>query len=175
MRRFTSGFCIVIGVVLCFFLNTTFFTRVNINGIRPDAIIAFCVTIGVLLGGYRAAVSGVIVGLIIDIVFEKYIGLNAIAYLLAGVAGGYFYRKFYADNVIIPALTALVITLVKEHIFFIAYVLSGGKGGYFHMFIGYMIPCALLTAGICVLFRLILKPLLRQELDRQSEKRMNNE
>lgn len=97
-----------------FILKRRLFTNVNIFGIRPDAILALIVSIGVLLGGLPASIIGLGVGLMMDVFFNKIVGLSAIAYIVAGIAGGIFYKKFYADNVIIPAATAVVSTFSKN-------------------------------------------------------------
>ena len=88
--------------------------------------------------------------------------------MLSGMAGGLFYRKFYADNLIIPTVTATVCFFIKEHIMLIAARLYGGRPPYFMTLVSYILPSLLPTGGVCALVHLFLKhnlfrPLWRNE------------
>ncbi len=149
-----------ISIIVCSYLNAAFFTNINILGIRPDAILALIVSIGVLLGGLPASIIGLGVGLMMDVLFSKMVGLSAIAYIAAGIAGGLFYKKFYADNVIIPAITAVVSTFFKEHVLCLAALLAGARFNYGLMLVAYILPCCLLTGGICIPIHIVMKRVL---------------
>ena len=158
MKRY--ALVIAVSIIVCSYLNAAFFTNVNIFGIRPDAILALIVSIGVLLGGLPASIIGLGVGLMMDVFFNKIVGLSAIAYIVSGIAGGIFYKKFYADNVIIPAATAVVSTFFKEHILCLAALLAGARFNYGLMLVAYILPCCLLTGGICILIHMVMKSML---------------
>lgn len=155
-------------VVLAFYLDNILMNKINILGIRPDFTLMIVVSFGVLLGGGPAALTGLIMGLAADIIFNKIVGPSALCYMLSGLAGGLFYRKFYADNLIIPTVTAVVCFFIKEHIFLIAARLYGGRPPYFMTLVSYILPSMLVTGGICILMHLFLKhnlfrPLWRNE------------
>ena len=107
MRRFALPLAFLTGI----YLDSILFCRLNIGGIRPDALLVVIVSAGVLLGSVKAGIMGVGIGLFMDVLFGPCIGLNAIAYMVAGVTGGLFYQKFYADNVVVPAMVAAVSAL----------------------------------------------------------------
>ena len=164
MRRWL--FAIV--VILAFYLDNVFFNIVNVLGIRPDITLVVAVSLGVLLGGGPAALTGLVMGLIADIIFNKLVGPSALIYMLCGIAGGVFYRKFYADNLIIPTATAMVCFFIKEHIMLIVTRLAGGRPPYFMTLVSYILPSLLVTGAACVLIHLFLKhnlfrPLWRKE------------
>ena len=161
-------------VVIAFYLDNVFFNIFNldiggvIRGARPDITLCVMVSFGVLLGPAPAALTGLIMGFITDVFFNKLVGPSSIVYMLAGISGGIFYRKFYADNLIIPTAAALVVFFIKEHIFLIAAKLAGARPSYFMTLGSYMIPCLILTGGACLLIHLFLKhhlfrPLWRDE------------
>lgn len=155
-------------VVLAFYLDNVVFSRLNILGIRPDTALVVVVCLGVLTGSVPAAATGLVMGLIADIFFNKIVGPTALVYMLSGMAGGLFYRKFYADNLIIPTVTATVCFFIKEHIFLIVTRLYGGRPPYFMTLASYILPSMLLTGGVCLLVHLFLKhnlfrPLWRNE------------
>ncbi|MEG1548448.1 MAG: rod shape-determining protein MreD [Clostridia bacterium] len=152
------------------YMDSIFFARVNLFGIRPDMTLAVLVSISVLSGSISGALIGGITGLIMDILFGKLIGLNAIAYMIAGTLGGLFCGKFYADNVIIPTAAAMVCALIKEHIMALSVIVAGGRFSYINMLVGYVLPCVAFTGGISVLVHLIIKPLIIRQSRRYGDR-----
>ena len=80
------------------------------------------------------------------------------------------YKKFYADNIIIPSVTAAVCALIKEHLMAVTVLLQGGRFSYLEMFFAYMLPCALLTGGLCALMHLLLKPTLQRQVKKHYDR-----
>ena len=155
-------------LILTFYFYNTFFNIVNLYGMRPDLELAVIVSLGVLLGPAPSAATGFALGLLADIMFNKIVGLTALTYMLTGILAGFFYRKFYADNLIIPTLTAAAACFVKTHILFIASALMGARPAYFVTLAAHILPCSLLTAGAAVLIHLLLKRTLFRPLWRNA-------
>ena len=164
MRRWL----LVFSLAIAFYLDTTLFNIVNLYGIRPDVTLAVVVSLGVLLGSAPAGAIGLILGLLADIIFNKIVGLTALTYMLSGVFAGFFYRKFYADNLIIPTVTAAVAAFIKTHVFFVAVAIAGARPNYLLTFAAYILPCSLLTAGVAALVHLFFKKALFRPLWRQA-------
>lgn len=80
MRRAALPIALLIGI----YLDSILFCRLNISGIRPDALLAVVVSAGVLLGSVKGGLLGVGIGLFMDVLFGKCVGLSAIAYMVAG-------------------------------------------------------------------------------------------
>ncbi|MBO4563094.1 MAG: rod shape-determining protein MreD [Clostridia bacterium] len=159
---------LVLSLLLAFWLDTIFFNLVGLYGMmRPDVMLAVTVSLGVLMGPAPAAAIGFGMGLLADIFFNKIVGLTALTYMLSGVAGGLFFHKFYADNLVIPTVTAMACSFLKEHILLIASVIAGARPPYFLTFATYIIPCFLLTGGVCLLIHLFFKKNLYRQLWRQ--------
>ncbi|MBR4658294.1 MAG: rod shape-determining protein MreD [Clostridia bacterium] len=161
-------------VILAFYLDNVLFSLMGldvggvIQGLRPDITLCVIISFGVLLGPAPAALTGAIMGLIADLFFNKLVGPSAIVYMLAGAAGGFFYRKFYADNLIIPTVTCVVSFFIKEHILLVIARIAGARPPYFMTLISHILPCLILTGGVCMLIHLFLKhalfrPLWRNE------------
>jgi rod shape-determining protein MreD len=158
----------VLSLVVAFYLDNVFFCALDLKGLRPDVTLAVVVSLGVLTGSAPAAAAGFVSGLIADIFFNKIVGVSGLTYMLAGVAGGLFYRKFYADNLIIPAVTATVCSFIKEHIFLLTVLLRGSRPPYFLTLATFILPCLVLTGAACLLIHLFFKhalfrPLWRKE------------
>ncbi len=107
---------VAVSLLVAFYLDSFLFARFHLFGIRPDCLLALLVSLGVLLGQSDGLILGLVAGLLSDVLFGRAVGLGAVAYMLAGVAGGLFYKKFYADNIVIPAATAAVCAFGKEHL-----------------------------------------------------------
>ena len=160
MRRAALPIALLIGI----YLDSILFCRLNISGIRPDALLAVAVSAGVLLGSVKGGLLGVGIGLFMDVLFGKCVGLSAIAYMVADAAGGMFYQKFYADNVIVPAGVAAVSALLKEHIMMLAVRLSGGTFSYAEMVGAYVLPSMLLTVALTMPVHVLLKRALARQV-----------
>lgn len=153
MRRF----CLVAAVLVGMYLDSVFFVKINFGGTRPDALLALVAAMSLLLGSKKGAIFGAVVGLIADVLYARMVGLSAIGYMVCGAAGGFFYQKYYADNLVIPALVAAAGALFKEHIMALAAKLSGAEYSYFNVLGAYILPCMLLTVALCMPIHVIMK------------------
>ena len=150
MRRAALPIALLIGI----YLDSILFCRLNISGIRPDALLAVVVSAGVLLGSVKGGLLGVGIGLFMDVLFGKCVGLSAIAYMVAGAA----------DNVIVPAGVAAASALLKEHIMMLAVRLSGGTFSYAEMVGAYVLPSMLLTVALTMPVHVLLKRALARQV-----------
>ena len=150
MYRLYAAISIIIGM----YLDSVLFAKVNIAGVVPDCVLV------VIVCATEAAAVGCAAGLVIDILFGKAVGINAIAYMVAGSVGGIFYKKYFADNMIIPVLTVGVCAFLKENLMAILTRMVGGRFSYFGMLITYMVPSALMSAALCIPAHALLKPRL---------------
>ncbi len=155
---------IVIAAAVGLYLDSVLFARVNISGIRPDAIMALTASLGVLLGMKNAGIFGLVVGLMADVLYSPMVGLSAMGYMFAGILGGAFYQKYYADNIIIPALVAAVGALFKECVMAAASSIRGAEFGFFTVLGTYILPCALMSAALCMLLHAVLRRVFASQL-----------
>ena len=79
-------------LLVALYLDSFLFARFHLFGIRPDCLLALLVSLGVLLGQSDGLILGLVAGLLSDVLFGRAVGLGAVAYMLAGVAGGFFYK-----------------------------------------------------------------------------------
>lgn len=157
-------------LLVALYLDSFLFARFHVLGVRPDCLLALLVSLGVLLGQGEGLFLGLAAGLLSDVLFGRAIGLGAAAYMLAGLAGGIFYKKFYADNIVIPAATAAVCAFGKEHLMALSVRLLGGTFSYFEMVFTYILPCALATGLFCALTHLLMKPTLQRQIRKHYER-----
>lgn len=153
---------IIISALICIFLDRIVFSNFNVLGIRPDMLMGLTVSFGILIGNTRSQIICGAIGMLYDILVGKLIGLNCAVYVVAGLVAGFFFRKFYTDNVIFPAVVTLILSFVRENILAAVVAVSGVQFNYIMMLFTYIIPCALVTALMCVPLYAILKPFLEQ-------------
>lgn len=164
---------IVLTALVCLFLNGIVFSRLNIAGIRPDMIMAMTVSLGILIGSTRTQFICGGIGLLLDIIAGRFIGLNCAIYVIAGLVAGTFFRKFYTDNVVFPAFSAMILAFFRENMLALFSAISGTHFNYALMLVAYMIPCAIFTGVMCIPIYLIHKPLLSQYGRYISDKRQS--
>ena len=153
---------IIISAIICLFLNGIVFSGLTIFGTRPDMLTALTVSLGILIGATRTEIICGAIGLLLDINAGRFIGLNCAVYVIIGCVAGQFFRKFYTDNVVFPAIVAMIMELIRENILAIFAAIGGARFNYAVMFFAYMIPCAVFTGVMCIPMYLIHRPLLDQ-------------
>ena len=153
---------VAISLIFAMFMDSVIFARFSILGVVPDCVLAVVVCVGILLGATDAAFAGCIAGIIIDVLFGKAVGVNALAYMLSGMVGGIFYKKYFADNIFIPIATVAVCAFLKENFIAVVTGFMGGSFNYFEMLATYIVPSALFTSVLCLPVHIYLKPRLLQ-------------
>ncbi|MBR3299430.1 MAG: rod shape-determining protein MreD [Clostridia bacterium] len=154
MRKLLLALFVLAAVLFDYLL----FPGLGLDRVAPSVMIALFVSLAVLRGALPAVPIAAAVGLILDIGFNRFVGMSAIPYLIAALAGALFYKRFYADNIIIPAVTAATAAFAKELFLLASLLLSGGRvSGFFALFALHMLPVSLLTGAACALIHLLLK------------------
>lgn len=154
MRKLLIAVCVIAAVLLDYLI----LPGLGLARIAPDVLIALFVSVSVLTGLLPAVPLSIAVGLILDIGFNRFIGMSALPLFASSLAGALFYSRFYADNIVIPAVTAAAAAFVKELFLFAALMISGGRtSGYFALFALRMLPVSLLTGAVCAALHLLLK------------------
>ncbi len=161
-------------MLICIQLDSVVFARINLLDIRPDAMLGAAVSFGILQGPIFGAVYGLIGGLIMDLFFGTSLGLYGALYLIAGLSAGFFYKKFYSDNLIVPAAAAAVAGFVKDFVIAVIRAAGGAQFPFAGILIRYILPSAVLTGVLCALMHIVLKPLLARQVKRRQFDRLSH-
>ncbi len=164
----------LVAMIVCMQLDSIVFTRLNLFDIRPDAMLAAAVSFGILQGPMFGAVYGAVGGLVMDLFFGTSLGLYGALYLVAGLCAGFFYKKFYADNLIVPAAAAAAAGFAKDLILAIIKAASGAQFPFAGVFLRYILPCAILTGVLCALMHIAFKPQLARQVKRRQFDRLSH-
>lgn len=159
LRRFFLPLMFLMGM----YLDSIFFPRISLYGIRPDMLIALIVSYSMLMGRLPSVILACGMGLVMDVMFGKMIGLSAASYIITAYISSFFYQKFYADNYVIPAVLSAGTQLMEEHIMAGAMLLRGGHFPYLQTLTTYILPCALAAGLISFPVHYLMRAALGQQ------------
>ena len=162
------AFVMCAAVALSFLLDTIILTRLSLFGIRPDLLMALVVIFAILGGASRGVIAGVAGGLALDVMFGVYIGLTSLEYLIVGVLAGVFYKRYYANNILLPAFVVGAGVIIKESLTGLFLMLMGSEFNLALMLIRYIVPTALMTAGISIPMFLLFRYLFARQTKRRA-------
>mgnify|MGYP002312177741 FL=1 len=158
MKKFIS----IVGIILIFFfiyfLQINFFSWFNIAGIKPNLFIVLILCIGLFMGKNIAIPIGFIIGIYLDILTNKQVGISAIMFVAIGTLGGFFDKNFSKDSKITILLMVAGSTILFETI---VYLYTSAR---------YLIPLqilgftkiVLIEVVFNILLTIILYPLIRK-------------
>jgi rod shape-determining protein MreD len=108
MRNKLYWLVYLIVIVFLTLIQTSFFPQFIVFEIRPDILLLFVVSSGLLLGYREGAYIGALSGLTAGVISQNIWGLYILIYSLAGFTSGLVSEKVEPDNFIIPAVTGTI-------------------------------------------------------------------
>ncbi len=162
------AFVMCVSVALSFLIDTIIFTRIDLFGIRPDTLLILVVLFAILGGASRGVIAGVIGGLAVDVMLGVYVGLTPLLYLIVGVLAGLFYKRYYANNILLPAFVAGAGVILKEALTGLFLMLMGSRFNFALMMVRYVVPSALMSAGVSIPLFLLYRYLFARQTKRRA-------
>ena len=153
LKRFIVSFVLII---LFFVLQTTVFQWISFGGIVPNLLIILSSTYGFMRGDRVGLLMGLCCGLLADIFFGSFIGLNAILFMYIGYLNGKFHQVFYPEEIKLPFILIISSDFVYLIIYYILMFLLRGRFDFSYYFVKIIIPEVVYTG----LVTLIVYPLL---------------
>jgi rod shape-determining protein MreD len=95
-------------------LQLSFFSQVELFHVSPDVLPALVVCLALLGGSLTGAVAGFSIGLFLDCLLVEALGVSSLVLLSIGYLAGLYRERFEIDNILVPALLCMVLTLVAE-------------------------------------------------------------
>lgn len=124
MKKFLAIIGIIFSFLIIYFLQVNFFNWFNIAGIKPNLFIILVLVVGLFAGKKVGAITGLLLGIYLDILNGKSIGFSGIALMGIGIAGGYLDKTFSKDSKITIILIVIGSTIAYELITYIYNVLK---------------------------------------------------
>lgn len=154
-------------IVLCFLLQTTLFQHLKLAGVVPNLLLILTVSTGYLRGCKDGLITGMLCGLLSDMVFGSVIGLHALFYLFIGYFNGYGNNIYFGNNFSLPLILVGISDMVYGSLYYIFEFLLRGKLQFPYYLKNVIIPEAVYSMLIAiVLFKLIC---LTEKLLRRTE------
>lgn len=158
IKKVISIIGIIITFFLIYFLQVNFFNWFNIAGVKPNLFILLVLCIGLFIGKNYAVPIGFIIGIYLDILTGKQIGISAIMYAGIGFLGGYFDKNFSKESKITILIMVAGMTLFYETI---NYIYNSARNQ-IPLQLGGFIKIILIEIIFNVLLTIILYPLIRK-------------
>jgi rod shape-determining protein MreD len=108
MRKRFSTLIFAITMLIMVLLQTSFFPQFAITRVKPDLVLLFVISVGLLRGVKEGVVAGALGSVITGLVSWNVWGLYFLAYTLAGFTAGVITEKVEPDNFIVPLMSGLL-------------------------------------------------------------------
>ncbi len=120
--------------VLFFFslvLQSTLFPHLTVAGAKPDLVLIFIILYALMHGPKEGALVGLAGGLLQDLMFGQYLGMNALAKLSVGYGFGVLERRIYKESLLIPIAALFLGTFLNETVLYLLGLAGSGQINYF--------------------------------------------
>ncbi|MCR4788240.1 MAG: rod shape-determining protein MreD [Lachnospiraceae bacterium] len=166
MKRFAVAFILVI---LSFVLQTTVFSWLSFSGIVPNILIILTATYGIMKGDRIGILTGFFCGLLSDVFFGTFIGLNAIFFMCIGFFNGKFHQVFYEDDVKLPLVLIFTSDLLYGLSYYVIMFLLRSRFDFSFYFLKIILPEVIYTIAVTLIYYPLLL-LIHKLLDRSDKK-----
>lgn len=143
-------------------LESTLFQYTRIYGIKPDFSIMIIVAYAIMRGSSYGAFIGLGIGLMIDMLYGRTMGINALSYMITGYIVGQAHENVFKDSFIPPFIFNFAAVLLFQHSYLLLAYFSNNIPdtgiSYLYMLLKVILPQALYNAVIgSVVYRYIYK------------------
>ena len=157
MKKVISILCLILVFFIIYFLQINFFSWFNIADVKPNLFVILVLFIGLFVNKKVATVFGFLIGIYLDILTSKQVGISAIVFAFLGYMGGFLDKSFSKDSKITIILMVAGCTFVYE---VIVYVYSTIKNNVPIDFLGFN-KILIIELLFNVLLTIILYPIIR--------------
>ncbi|MEG6513092.1 rod shape-determining protein MreD [Desulforamulus ruminis] len=140
------SFILLFLVLLAMLLQATFFSFLQVAGVKPDLILLLVVFNGFLRGSREGAFLGFLGGLMLDIFSGSYIGLHALVKMSVGYLAGLAESRFYKESVVIATLITFVLGIFGQLATYLLLFYLDIQVPPFYAFFQVVVPTAIYSA-----------------------------
>ena len=116
MKKFLIGVLFYFVFLIFYLLQTNFFSWFTIAGISPNIFIILILFLGLYTDNKFATILSIIIGVTLDLVVGKTLGVTAITFCLITFICRYFDKNFSKDNQLSNVILIIGLTIVCESI-----------------------------------------------------------
>lgn len=147
MLRFA---CMGLLILFDYVLESTALGTVAILGVKPDTMLVFIVSYGILRGDVEGAIFGFFAGLTHDLFGGYFVGLYAMLGMLTGYVCGKPFRDFFHDNYFLPFFVVIMAMVSYQFLFYCASFLFTGKVDFLYYARTVILPKTIYTASVSI-------------------------
>lgn len=114
MKKVLIGILIYVVFLAFYFLQANFFSWFTIAGISPNIFIILILFIGLYTDNKFSIILSLLIGITLDLVVGKTLGVTAITFALIAIICGYFDKNFSKDNKLSIIILIISITVICE-------------------------------------------------------------
>lgn len=124
MKKFVINIVLIIVAIVIYFLQENFFNFFTISGIMPNLFIIFILFIGLFTNRTVGTIYGIAIGLVLDFLVGKCIGVNAFTLGGIGLLAAVFDKNFSKNSRITIMFMVFGMTVLFECIqYFLHYII----------------------------------------------------
>lgn len=127
MKKFGISLLFFITFIIIYILQANLFPSLRIAGVMPNMFIIFILWIGLFANTTEAIIFGIIMGLSLDFIYGKVIGITAVMLCVVGYLGAYFDKNFSKESKLKIVVMVIGATIIYELGY---YILSASIIGY---------------------------------------------
>ena len=158
MKKLVINILLILTIFIVYFLQSNFFTWFNIAGIMPNLFVVIVLFIGLFASKTMGTIYGIVIGLILDLLFGRSVGIQAVSLGLIGFLAGIFDKNFSKDSrmtIMLMVLSSTVIVEVLNYLF--KYMFEGISVEIFNF-----VKILILEVIFNLLLTIILYPIIRK-------------
>ena len=158
MKKLVINILLILTIFIVYFLQSNFFTWFNIAGIMPNLFVVIVLFIGLFASKTMGTIYGIVIGLILDLLFGRSVGIQAVSLGLIGFLAGIFDKNFSKDSrmtIMLMVLSSTVIVEVLNYLF--KYMFEGISVEIFNF-----VKILILEVIFNLLLTIILYPVIRK-------------
>jgi rod shape-determining protein MreD len=153
-------------------LQVSLAPRLAVFGVVPNFIFLVVVTVALTEGPVAGGVSGLVGGLLFDLIGMSAVGPYALVLTLTGYAAGMLSTNMFAEGWLLPVTVVAVASLATEIAYGIVLAVLGTETAFWHGVLTIMLPGALYQTTLAVLAYPWLARLLRLDRPMRSFRRL---
>ncbi len=115
MRILVISILLVINLIM----EATLFQYTRIFGVKPDFAIIIIVAYAILRGSSYSTFVGLGAGVLLDMMFGRTLGINALSYMITGYLIGQAHENVFKDSILPAIIFNIAAVFISQHIFFV--------------------------------------------------------
>lgn len=168
-RWFSAAMALLAGIVL----QVALAPHMAVFGVVPNFVFLVVVTVALTQGPVAGGVTGLIGGLVFDLLGIGLVGPFGLVLAVVGYAAGMLSANLFAEGWRLPVTVVAIASLTTEVAYGIVLAVLGAGLPFWHSLVTIMLPGALYHTALAVLAFPVLARLLRTERAMKSFRRLS--